>query len=106
MARPLFYILDDEGNPQPDTNTATYAMMVDKNNRRVALSEIPVAPIRVSTVFLPVDHNLDVDGPPLLFETMTFGGKHDGYQQCYSTREEALAGHARAKKMVEDSQDD
>ena len=33
--------------------------------------------VMVSTVFLRIDHSFG-SGPPLLFETMIFGGKHDG----------------------------
>ena len=56
--------------------------------------------IRVSTVFLGLDHQYG-DGPPLLFETMIFGGKHDGYQDRYSTWEQAEAGHRRACYMAQ-----
>lgn len=40
------------------------------NDRRVRLTQI--GPFEVSTVFLGLDHNHLGDGPPLLFETMTF----------------------------------
>ena len=33
---------------------------------------------RVSTVWLGLDHRFD-EGPPLIFETMIFGGPHDQY---------------------------
>jgi hypothetical protein len=46
----------------------------------------------VSTVFLGLDHQWG-DGPPLVFETMIFGGEHDQYQERYSTWDEAEAGH-------------
>ena len=46
----------------------------------------------VSTVFLGLDHNWG-DGPPLLFETMVFGGEHDEEQERYATWDEAVAGH-------------
>jgi hypothetical protein len=50
--------------------------------------------ILVSTVFLGINHQWG-DGPPLLFETMVFGGEFDQEQERYSTYEEAEAGHAR-----------
>jgi len=46
----------------------------------------------VSTVFLGLDHQFG-DGPPLLFETLIFGGDRDGDMWRYSTWEEAEAGH-------------
>jgi hypothetical protein len=54
--------------------------------------------IKVSTVFLGMDHNFwgcDVDNisTPILFETMVFGGKYDGRQRRYSTYGDAKKGH-------------
>jgi len=57
-------------------------------------------PITISTVFLGLDHSFG-KGPPLLFETMIFGGKFDSYQERYSTWEQAEAGHLRAIMAVE-----
>jgi hypothetical protein len=54
---------------------------------------------RISTVFLGMDHQMG-DGPPLLFETMVFGGEHDQFQERCSTWDEAEAMHARAVAMV------
>jgi hypothetical protein len=47
----------------------------------------------VSTVFLGIDHNHFGDGPPILFETMIFGGSADELQWRYRTLEQAQAGH-------------
>lgn len=55
--------------------------------------------VRVSTVFLGLDHNYG-DGPPLLFETMIFGGEHDASQWRYSTWEEAAEGHRAACELA------
>ena len=52
--------------------------------------------VRVSTVFLGLDHSFMPDGPPVLYETMIFGGAHNGYQDRYTTYEAALAGHLSA----------
>jgi len=62
--------------------------------RTVQKTRIGVA--EVSTVFVGIDHNFSSSGPPLLFETMIFGGEHDEYQERYSTWEEAEEGHERA----------
>ena len=48
--------------------------------------------VRVSTVFLALDHQYG-DGPPLLFETMVLGGEHNEECRRYATWEEAEAGH-------------
>jgi hypothetical protein len=52
--------------------------------------------VHVSTIFLGLDHSFQPDGPPVLFETMIFGGQHDQYQERYTTYELALLGHAKA----------
>ncbi len=68
----------------------------DSAQRIVAQTEVrrPDAdPVLVSTVFLGLDHNYYPSGPPILFETMVFGGPLDGYQYRYATFEEALQGH-------------
>jgi hypothetical protein len=58
----------------------------------------------ISTVFLSMDHSLAGligDGTPVLFETMVFGGEHDGYQERYHTYDEAEEGHKRICDMVD-----
>jgi hypothetical protein len=51
--------------------------------------------VRVSTVFLGLDHRFGRHGPPLLFETMVFvNGSEEGAER-YSTWDEAEAGHER-----------
>ena len=60
----------------------------------------------VSTVWLGLDHNYLGDGPPLIFETMVFRGKGrdrravDSILRRYTTKEEALGGHAETLKTV------
>ena len=46
----------------------------------------------ISTVWLGLDHSFG-DGPPLIFETMVFGGAFDQDGERWSTKEQALAGH-------------
>lgn len=58
--------------------------------RRVAEDTIGAA--WVSTVFLTVDHGFG-RGAPVLFETMVFGGDHDGEQWRYRSWDDAEAGH-------------
>lgn len=57
-----------------------------------------VGGVEISTVFLGRNHQFR-DGPPLVFETMVFGGAGD-YQARYSTWEQAEQGHARALAQV------
>ncbi len=74
-----------------------YSLFEDPQWRRVAEDEI--GEVRISTGFLGIDHSFD-DGPPVLFETMIFGGSHDGEQWRYCTKEEALEGHKEAVALA------
>jgi hypothetical protein len=57
--------------------------------------------ILVSTVYLAgIPHGEDDRGRPLVYETMVFNGKHDGYQQRYATEDEAIVGHMRVMEMI------
>ncbi len=85
--------------PLPPNAYCLYeAVLADADARRVAetLLEEGGCHVRVSTVFLALDHQHTPGGPPLLFETMIFGGEHDMWQDRYSTWVEAQEGHARA----------
>ena len=53
----------------------------------------------ISTVFLGIDHSFSA-GPPLLFETLVFGGKLADEMDRYSTWQEAKKGHKAMKKRV------
>lgn len=55
--------------------------------------------VEVSTVFLVLDHAWG-DGPPVLFETMVFGGFFDELQRRYCSREAALAGHREVVEHI------
>lgn len=60
--------------------------------------------IRVSTMFLGIDLSFEDDGPgpPILFETMIFGGpfEEEHYQTRCSTWDEALVMHETARQKV------
>lgn len=59
--------------------------------------------VKVSTVFLPTDHNFGFENDgPILFETMIFGGsdEFDNYQTRCRTYDEALKMHCDACNYV------
>jgi hypothetical protein len=66
-------------------------------NRLVGYTEI-TSEIYVSTIFIGIDHRMSDEGPPILFETMIFGGPDsiDQYQWRYSSYDDALTGHKMA----------
>jgi len=57
--------------------------------------------VKVSTVWLGLNHNWG-DGPPLIFETMIFGGPYDQSQWRYPNKVAALAGHDQAVALAEE----
>lgn len=59
----------------------------------------PEPVITVSTVFLGLDHSFG-EGPPVLFETMVFGGKHNEEQWRYCTWDQAEVGHRQVVALV------
>ena len=93
------YILRD-GNVVPEPNALAWAKWFEdsRNERQIAKDSIGAA--LVSTVFLGLDHSFG-GATPILWETMIFGGPHDGHQERYATRDEALAGHQKAVEMCE-----
>lgn len=74
-----------------------WAEWYEKANRVVRQEMVGI--VKVSTVFLGLDHSFG-EGAPVLFETMIFGGKHDGHQERYYDWESAERGHAMAVAMV------
>jgi hypothetical protein len=93
------YIMKDDGTIVPEPDTLKWAQWFESNRRHVLDDYLPDG-VRVSTVFLGLDHNFGFGGLPILFETMIFGGEHDSYQDRYSTREEAVIGHAKALALA------
>ena len=60
------------------------------------VEEIPKFPFEefeVSTVFLGLDHNWSAEGPPIVFETLVFGGPLHDEMKRYATLDEAEIGH-------------
>lgn len=102
MNRPRYYILRGH-DPIPCDDLMEWASNFEVGYRRVAHDRFMADSgdwIRVSTVFLGLDHNYWDTGEPILFETMVFGGVLDEYMWRYCTWEEAEEGHALALKLA------
>lgn len=84
--------------PTPVAALMEWANWFEMANRRVALDVVGEA--RISTCFLGLNHQFG-GGPPILFETMVFGGTLDGEQERCSTWEQALAQHAEMLQRVQ-----
>lgn len=93
------YILDGK-TPIP-ADLMQWGEWFETADRHVAKDQI--GDVGISTVFLGIDHRFADDGPPLIFETMIFGGEHDQYQTRASTWDEAERQHAEAVALVRSS---
>ena len=82
----------------PCNSVLEWGRAFEMSDRRVKRDDI-ADDVTVSTVFLGIDHRIWV-GPPLLFETIIFGGQHDQYCERYSTWDEAIAGHEKAVALA------
>lgn len=87
-----------KGRTPVQADLMTWSKWFETADRHVANDKI--GDVRISTVFLGIDHRFGDDGPPLIFETMIFGGAHDQYQTRASTWDEAEKQHAEAMTLV------
>lgn len=111
------YILDERGDPVPEGDTIKWGKWLEADYTRPGgrhLAEDTIGPYWVSTVFLALDHGFG-EGPPVLWETIVFGTREEFEiipgnrrrsrktvdQFRYTSKAEALAGHARAVKLAE-----
>jgi hypothetical protein len=101
MIRLRYYMLDAEHHVVETNNVITWAQWFEDANRVVDWTQI-TSEITVSTVFLGLDHRFAGAGPPLLFETMIFGGPAELDETCwrYSSWDDAQAGHAAAVRKA------
>jgi hypothetical protein len=95
------YILVN-GQPVPEPDTRKWGTWMEKARQERVVSQTMVGDVKVSTVFLGLDHGWN-EARPLIYETMVFGGPLDEEQERYSTREEAEAGHAAMIARVEEA---
>lgn len=94
------FILNDDHTTTP-CDMLTWACWLEAagDRRRVAAWEGDG--VKVSTVFLGLDHSFGA-GAPLIFETLVFGGPLDGEMDRYGTWDEAQAGHDAMVARVRD----
>ncbi len=102
-----YAILDDEHNVVAATRDEWAEFFEDNEKRQVAYDEIRhgEATIKVSTVFLGLNHNL-LPGPPLWFETMVFWPGNEGwdqYQERHENWQVTAYRHSRVLAAVKDS---
>jgi hypothetical protein len=93
MTRLANYKLAEDGmTPVPCESSLEWAAWYEKGNRVLCQTDFGVLG-EVSTVFLSIDHNWRDDGPPVLWETMVFGGPLDEEQYRDTSWVRAAARH-------------
>ena len=94
-----YYILDANRAVVPVEDLTEWAEWWGKDDRIVGHTQVSNE-VRVSTVFIGIDHRFSGMGPPLLFETMVFGGKLDQELWRYSSWDDAEVGHEIAVRKA------
>ena len=100
-----YYELDENRNAVPCTQQECFYQREEMNNnntKQVARDEAKGKII--STVWLGINHNPDLKGKPLIFETLVFEEENNVieiYAQYYSTWTEAKEGHQETVRLME-----
>jgi len=96
MTLETWYVRDADGAVRGPMSVEAYCEELRAGSReeRNRIGDDTVGDARVSTVFLNLDHSHHLGGPPILFETMIFGGHWDHWQWRYSGEKEARSSHA------------
>ncbi|MFT4103424.1 MAG: hypothetical protein QM674_20830 [Burkholderiaceae bacterium] len=95
--RHMHYKLDGR-RAVPCKSIAEWSAWFAVADRRVA--ETWIDDVRISTVFLGLDHNHGLSGDPLLFETMVFVDGETHEMRRYFIWEEAEAGHTEMTELI------
>src|SRR5215472_10556739 len=96
-----FYKLDAD-NRVVETDVWGWAEFFERHdNRVVGYTEIN-SEMLVSTIFLGLDSRVIGEGPPIVFETMIFGGppELDRMMRRYSSYDDAETGHKAAVRQA------
>lgn len=98
------YILDKDGNPVAEHDLLKWAQWIETAERHVDDTYVPTldGEIRVSTVFLGLDHNFSGVGEPILYETMVFGGPLHNEMIRSHDRKEARIAHEKMLRKVKE----
>lgn len=87
------YILKD-GEPQLCESVYEWGLWLETSRADRMVAETKIEDFRISTVFTGLDQQSLPDEPPMLYETMIFGGDFDRFQWRWATLKTAKEGHA------------
>ena len=96
----MYYILDSDNNPVPEPDAIKFGRWFRQCDRTVLRTVIGRSDgsnqditATVSTVFLGLNRNFAQKGPPVLWETMVFGGPLNKEIERYTSYAAAVIGH-------------
>lgn len=101
------YVLDEHGDPRPEPDLIVWAEWFEQSERRMVKQTVMEnsahKQVVVSTVFLGIDYNFELEGLPILWETGIFfeDGRPTEIVERYTSKDEALEGHVRWVKEWE-----
>ena len=104
--RNMYFRLDEGLNVVP-TTLQEWCKGIESRDRIIAqniiLEDMTEGGLMLSTVFLGLEHGLDEQGKPLVFETMILTpNSHDVFCQRYATYAEAKNAHETLLEKVRD----
>lgn len=106
MSKTMYYVLDDKVEPRPAEDVLAWAVWFETMADRQLVDDTLEDGTRVSTVFLGMDHGFGRrEDAPILYETMIFGGPHDGHQERYGHRLDALNRHGGIVKNLKEGRE-
>ena len=94
------YVLDEANHVVETTDINVWGHFMEER-RHIGWTGIN-SECHVSTVFIGIDHRIMGAGPPILFETMIFGGPKsiDERTWRYASYDDAITGHKMAVAKV------
>jgi hypothetical protein len=98
----LHYIRDADGSVRTTADVHEWAEWMRTGERFIRQEYVGEA--WVSTVFLTNDHSFGL-GPPVLWETMIFGGEDDQSMWRYTSEQAAIEGHERIVEALREGRD-
>lgn len=89
-----------KGQPIHEPDLYKWSDWYQRNHRRHRIGDTRIGDQRISTRNMGLDLAWGRSNPPVLWETMIFGGPHDMAQWRYTSRQAAIETHTRIVKHL------
>lgn len=101
----LMYMLNDAGEPELCEDYLAWALWFEDGEQRFVAEDCVSArdgrsKVRVSTMFIGIDTSLGSIKPPLLWETMVFGGAMHRFCERHGSLADAVDKHQKTVAAV------